>query len=839
MPVAGVEQEPALVQQARTASTNSRDVKLFSDPPGGILPASAVVASNKPITGEVATMTVPGQGEQPAVKTVAINTRLLVNGPRRLSLDMPGNINVVITRRADVQSGVATPMTATASNASESANSTAPVTVWVGDVLGYRGAASSAILVTAENGGVYGKITYVTRKGAQKTFTISPLVTGGADPVAAAGGNMTVVEAASRYPNIDPTKHVVMEVIEPNYGKLHAEQAQRQGSLVMDSLAAVQAELNAKKKTTAFGAGVATVLTTELAANASDISGNQTMQPPTDAQSLAEAMAASAGFGASKDPADYLAAATSLLPSYTNPSATAVAPADPSTSAAVTPDTGRKLLQANTVQDILMVYTPRAASQSGGVATVENNIRIAIAATNKAYVDSDVRIQLNIVGIRQVSYTEPDNKGLTVLSAAAGGSIPNLHQWRNELGADLVQIWSMNECGVAYVNPGADWLFSQVGHQCWGGQTAAHELGHNQGCGHNVEEGGAPKGYAYGFRRCDLGSKWFMTIMSYPCSSTQWPPTIMYFSNPNKFWNGVPAGNANTGHCARMLGETAASVAAARNTVTPASGTIRLINLAPNKCLDAPSYAAGTRVHLWDCHGGANQNWQLQADGSLKIPGTNVCLDVRSSGTANGTPIQVWDCNGTPAQLWFYDAQRRLHPYAAPHMCLDQAAGNTANGAQMHLWDCQTGNNNQVWDTTTTGLRSTFNPQNQAIRSALNNLVLDVYAYNYANTASVVMWAQNGQNNQRWQMDNRGALRSTHNTNKCLDASNANTGSPVYIFDCHTGGNQRWFQDTRGRLRPYHAVTKCLDIKGANTAQGAVVQLWDCVDVNQQKWSVA
>ncbi len=40
-----------------------------------------------------------------------------------------------------------------------------------------------------------------------------------------------------------------------------------------------------------------------------------------------------------------------------------------------------------------------------------------------------------------------------------------------------------------------------------------------------------------------------------------------------------------------------------------ADGTIRALG----KCLDAagPSSADGTRLHLWTCHGGANQRWAL------------------------------------------------------------------------------------------------------------------------------------------------------------------------------------------------------------------------------------
>jgi hypothetical protein len=66
-------------------------------------------------------------------------------------------------------------------------------------------------------------------------------------------------------------------------------------------------------------------------------------------------------------------------------------------------------------------------------------------------------------------------------------------------------------------------------------------------------------------------------------------------------------------------------------------------------------------------------------------------------------------------------------------------------------------------------------------------LLADVLGFNYTNRAAVVMWPQNNQANQRWVTDDRGRLRSAHNTNKCLDASAASNGAAVYIYDCHDG----------------------------------------------------
>lgn len=108
-------------------------------------------------------------GEQPAVKTVSIDTKLLSSAPNRLSLALPGT-SIIINRRRDVQSPQASVRAASTSDSSTDV----PVTTWVGEVAGNRRGTSSAILITAENGGVYGKIRYFDRRTkAERTFTVS------------------------------------------------------------------------------------------------------------------------------------------------------------------------------------------------------------------------------------------------------------------------------------------------------------------------------------------------------------------------------------------------------------------------------------------------------------------------------------------------------------------------------------------------------------------------------------------------------------------------------------------------------------------------------------------
>jgi beta-glucanase (GH16 family) len=70
---------------------------------------------------------------------------------------------------------------------------------------------------------------------------------------------------------------------------------------------------------------------------------------------------------------------------------------------------------------------------------------------------------------------------------------------------------------------------------------------------------------------------------------------------------------------------------------------------------------------------------------AVKGPG-GLCLDVRSSNSANGTPVQIYTCNGTGAQQWTYvEAGSTLRAFGK---CLDIPGGSTANGAKLQIWDC-------------------------------------------------------------------------------------------------------------------------------------------------------
>jgi alpha-galactosidase len=74
---------------------------------------------------------------------------------------------------------------------------------------------------------------------------------------------------------------------------------------------------------------------------------------------------------------------------------------------------------------------------------------------------------------------------------------------------------------------------------------------------------------------------------------------------------------------------------------------------------------------------------------------------------------------------------------------------------------------------------------------------------------------------------------------RCLDVYNNQTapGSKVQIWDCNNGANQRWTPTAAGELRVYGG-TQCLDAYNNQTSAGTAVELWTCNGGANQQWSL-
>jgi alpha-galactosidase len=72
---------------------------------------------------------------------------------------------------------------------------------------------------------------------------------------------------------------------------------------------------------------------------------------------------------------------------------------------------------------------------------------------------------------------------------------------------------------------------------------------------------------------------------------------------------------------------------------------------------------------------------------------------------------------------------------------------------------------------------------------------------------------------------------------RCLDVYGVQTapGTKVEIWDCNNGTNQRWTPTAAGELRVYGA-TRCLDAYNNQTSSGTKVELWTCNGGANQQW---
>jgi hypothetical protein len=111
------------------------------------------------------------------------------------------------------------------------------------------------------------------------------------------------------------------------------------------------------------------------------------------------------------------------------------------------------------------------------------------------------------------------------------------------------------------------------------------------------------------------------------------------------------------------------------------------------------NFANGTPVQIWACNGNAQQKWVYTTGGfsTVKLAGTNFCLDATEANPADGTKLKIWTCiDRIPAQSWVFNGDKTVALQSAAK-CMDLTDGNKGNGNRIQVWDCSSGNVNQQW----------------------------------------------------------------------------------------------------------------------------------------------
>ena len=254
------------------------------------------------------------------------------------------------------------------------------------------------------------------------------------------------------------------------------------------------------------------------------------------------------------------------------------------------------------VIDLLVAYTPVARAAVGNIDTF---IQFVIDNTHRVYRNSNIGLRLRLVHKHRVSYTEGSKLGMDLDRLTdIDGTMDEVHDLRDRYGADLVAliVGRSNACGVAWVPdfgryPDSDMSglgFSVTAHNCETStfHTFAHELGHNQGAGHDPDNScrtapcslPPPPTFQYRYGRCNPAAGW-RTVMSYSSNRQgSCRREITYFSSPIVRYNGAPTGDAARRDNRRVLLETARRVANYRRPAAPtvASHTLPLVTAASN-----------------------------------------------------------------------------------------------------------------------------------------------------------------------------------------------------------------------------------------------------------------
>lgn len=251
----------------------------------------------------------------------------------------------------------------------------------------------------------------------------------------------------------------------------------------------------------------------------------------------------------------------------------------------------------NTI-DLLIGYTTGFRTAQGSESVARTRLSYLVAVANQALVNSKVSATMRMVASIEVDYSDgtSNNTALDDLTGRGQGSngpvagLAALHSARDRYGADLVSLVRHYDrsvhggCGVAWLLGGggseitqgsAGYGFSvvsdgsvQAGSTIYfcSDETLAHEVGHNLGLAHDVENAGGTGRYSYSYGyKANASQGNFYTVMAYGDSGQT---GIRIFSNPDvKSCKGYACGVANQADNSRTLRQTVPAVSAFRNTM--------------------------------------------------------------------------------------------------------------------------------------------------------------------------------------------------------------------------------------------------------------------------------
>jgi|GEM_PF-1100109 len=292
--------------------------------------------------------------------------------------------------------------------------------------------------------------------------------------------------------------------------------------------------------------------------------------------------------------------------------------------------------------DVLVVYTPGAVTLAGGQAAMDTLIQASIDEMNLALSNSLVPTQVNLAWSEEVSYTTSGSfsTDLARLRDPSDGYMDSVPQLRDDLKADLVCLISEpgDVCGIAYISvlagetPNEDLGFSVVNVNCATAPVSAfaHELGHNFGVRHEWAALPCANGATKYAKAYIEPSDTFETVVA-----TGTAPRVLYYSNPDVNYGGMPTGVAegmtDPADAARTITEVAPEVAAYRSRDCNGNGICDVDDIAAMTSLDCNANGYPDECEIDWNHNGVPDDCDITSGTSLDTDGDGVPDEVELS----------------------------------------------------------------------------------------------------------------------------------------------------------------------------------------------------------------
>ena len=302
--------------------------------------------------------------------------------------------------------------------------------------------------------------------------------------------------------------------------------------------------------------------------------------------------------------------------------------------------------------DVLVVYTPEARDDVGGAAAMATFVDLSMRSTNEALARSDAGVVVNLVGLRELAYTEASAPlNFQRFTTRGDGYMDEIFTWREELGADLLGIVLRAGGNVAIVPPPAGapeqpFFAINTGDRFGYNQHAfPHEVAHTLGAGHHWQSSQTAGAFVYSHDQVTAGQ--YFNYSEVMVSGGPPPSTItgpiqaspLRCANPRVFYDGVPTGTpegqfepADNARTIRTLGPLVSAYRAAVSAPGPAPARVEIDER--EVLIKAPGFGASFSAHVSGTPY-PSVRWQRSTDGGLSWTDMSDGGDV--SGTATPT----------------------------------------------------------------------------------------------------------------------------------------------------------------------------------------------------------